>query len=45
MEARLDHAESEVAVVEAAVSLLKGERELERILGLKPGELSAAAEL
>jgi outer membrane protein TolC len=44
MEARLDYAASEVAVVEAAVSLLKGERELERILGLKPGELSAAAE-
>jgi outer membrane protein TolC len=44
MEARLDHAASEVAAVEAAVSLLKGERELERILGLKPGELSAAAE-
>jgi outer membrane protein TolC len=44
MEARLDHAKSEVTAVEAAISLLKGERELERILGLKPGELSAAAE-
>jgi hypothetical protein len=44
MEARLDYAASEAAAVEAAVSLLKGERELERILGLKPGELSAAAE-
>jgi outer membrane protein TolC len=45
MEARLDYAKREVAVVDAAVSLLKGERELERMLGLKPGELSAAAEL
>jgi outer membrane protein TolC len=44
METRLDYAASEVAAVEAAISLLKGERELERILGLKPGELSAAAE-
>jgi outer membrane protein TolC len=44
MDARLDYAAREVAAVEAAISLLKGERELERILGLKPGELSAAAE-
>jgi outer membrane protein TolC len=45
MEARLDYASKEVAAVEAAVALLEGERELERTLGLKPGELSAAAEL
>jgi outer membrane protein TolC len=45
MEARLDYAKREVAAVEAAISLLKGERELEKLLGLKPGELSAAAEL
>jgi outer membrane protein TolC len=44
MEARLDYAASEVAAVEAAVSLLKGERELERILGLKPGGLSGMPE-
>lgn len=44
MEARLDYAAKEVAAVEAAVSLLEGERELERIMGLRPGELSAAAE-
>jgi outer membrane protein TolC len=41
MEARLDYAKREAAAVEAAVSLLEGERELERLLGLKPGELAA----
>jgi hypothetical protein len=45
MEARLDYAKREAAAAEAAVSLLEGERELERLLGLGPGELSAAAEL
>jgi outer membrane protein TolC len=40
MEARLDYAKREAAAVEAAVSLLEGERELERLLGLKPGDLA-----
>jgi hypothetical protein len=41
MEARLDYAKREAAAAEAAISLLEGERELERLLGLRPGELSA----
>ena len=39
MEARLNHAKREAAVVEAAAALLRAERELERLLDLGPGEL------
>ncbi|MCL2318483.1 MAG: TolC family protein [Treponema sp.] len=45
MEARLDYAKQESAVVEAAAVLLEAERELERLLDLGPGELSALAEI
>jgi len=44
MEARLNYAKREAAVVEAAVALLHAERELERLLDLGPGELSLLAE-
>ncbi|MDR0719339.1 MAG: TolC family protein [Treponema sp.] len=44
MEARLEYAAKEAAAVEVAVSLLEAERELERLLNIGPGELSALAE-
>jgi outer membrane protein TolC len=46
MEARLEYAGREIAAVEAAAALLEAERELERLLDLRPGELAvfAAAE-
>ncbi|MDR1238936.1 MAG: TolC family protein [Treponema sp.] len=46
MEARLEYAQKEIAAVEAAAALLEAERELERLLDLRPGELAefAAAE-
>ena len=44
MEARLDYAKREAAVVEAAAAVLQGERALERLLDLGPGELSLLAE-
>ncbi|MCL2231528.1 MAG: TolC family protein [Treponema sp.] len=44
MEARLNYAKREAAVVEAAAALLHAERELERLLDLAPGELSLLAE-
>lgn len=44
MEARLDYAKREAALVEAAVAVLQAERELERLLDLGPGELSALLE-
>ena len=44
MEARLDYAKREAAIVEAAAAVLQAERELERLLDLGPGELSALAE-
>jgi outer membrane protein TolC len=44
MEARLEYAEKETAAVEAALSLLEAERELERLLNISPGELSVLAE-
>ena len=44
MEALLDYAKREVALVEAATLVLQAERELERLLDLAPGELSALAE-
>jgi outer membrane protein TolC len=40
MEARLEYTQREVASVEAAVALLEAERELERLLDLRPGELA-----
>ena len=43
MEARLDYAKREAALIEAAVALLQAERELERLLDLGPGELSLLA--
>ena len=45
MEARLDYAKREAALVEAAAAVLQAERELERLLDLAPGELSAFAEM
>lgn len=45
MEARLDYAKQEAAVVEAAAAVLQAERELERLLDLGPGELTALAEM
>jgi outer membrane protein TolC len=40
MEERIEYAQREIAAVEAAVSLLEAERELERLLDLRPGELA-----
>ena len=44
MELRLDYAKREAALVEAAAALLEAERQLERLLDLKPGGLSAFME-
>jgi outer membrane protein TolC len=43
MEARLEYTQKEIAAVEAAAVLLEAERELERLLDLRPGELAALA--
>jgi len=43
METLIEQTQKEIAVVEAAVALLEAERELERFLDLKPGELAAFA--
>jgi outer membrane protein TolC len=43
MEARLDYAQRESAAVEIAVALLEAERELEKLLDLRPGELERMA--
>jgi outer membrane protein TolC len=43
MEARLEYAQKEIAAVEAAAALLEAERELERLLDLRAGELAAFA--
>jgi outer membrane protein TolC len=43
MEARLEYAQKEIAAVEAAAALLGAERELERLLDLRPGELASFA--
>jgi outer membrane protein TolC len=43
MEAYITCAQREIAAVEAAVSLLEAERDLERLLDLNPGELAAFA--
>ncbi|AEF83402.1 TolC family protein [Leadbettera azotonutricia] len=45
MDARLDYAEKEIAAVEAAIALLEGERELEKLLDFSPGELYQLADL
>ena len=44
MEARIDQAKQEAALVEAAAALLQAERELEKFLDLAPGELSLLIE-
>ncbi|MDR1177422.1 MAG: TolC family protein [Spirochaetaceae bacterium] len=43
MDDRLEQAEAEIRAVEAAVSLLEAERELEELLALKPGGLGIFA--
>jgi outer membrane protein TolC len=43
MEAMIEYTKKEISAVNAAVSLLEAERELERMLDLKPGELQAYA--
>ena len=45
IEARLDYAKREASLVEAAAAVLQAERKLERLLDLRPGELSALAEM
>ncbi|MDR1286987.1 MAG: TolC family protein [Treponema sp.] len=44
MEERIEYSQKEIAAVEAALALLAAERELEKLMGLAPGELSAFAE-
>ena len=44
MDARLDYAKREAALVEAAAAVLRAERDLERLLDLEPGELRVLAE-
>jgi outer membrane protein TolC len=43
MESIIEHTKKEIAAVNAAVSLLEAERELERLLDLKSGELAVFA--
>jgi outer membrane protein TolC len=43
MEALIEYTQKEIAAVEAAAAVLEAERELERILDLRPGELAAFA--
>ncbi|MCL2229668.1 MAG: TolC family protein [Treponema sp.] len=43
MEALIEQTQREIAVVEAATALLEAERELERLLDLRPGELAVFA--
>jgi outer membrane protein TolC len=40
METRLEYVQKEIAAVEAAAAVLEAERELERLLDLRPGELA-----
>ena len=44
MEIRLDYEKREASLAEAAASLLQAERQLERLLDLEPGKLSALKE-
>jgi len=43
METLIEQTQREIAVIEAAVAILEAERELERFLDLKPGELAIFA--
>lgn len=43
MEALIEYTQKEITAVEAATAVLESERELERILDLRPGELAAFA--
>lgn len=43
MKSRIECTEKEIGVVEAALNLMQAERELERLLDLRPGELAAYA--
>jgi len=43
METLIEQTQKEIAVVEAAVAILEAERELERFLDLKPGDLAVFA--
>jgi len=43
METLIEQTQREIAVIEAAVAILEAERELERFLDLKPGELAVFA--
>jgi outer membrane protein TolC len=45
MEERIDYSKKEIAAVEASMALLAAERELEKLMGLRPGELAAFAGL
>ena len=45
MKAHIVYTEKEIAAVESAIALLQTERELERLLDLKPGELALFASL
>ena len=44
MEERIEYSQKEIAIVEAAIALLAAERELEKLMGLGPGELRVLAE-
>jgi outer membrane protein TolC len=41
MEERIDYSKKEIAAVEASMALLAAERELEKLMGFRPGELAA----
>jgi len=41
----IEYTQKEIAAVETAAAILQAERELERFLDLKPGELAAFASL
>jgi len=43
MEKLIEQTQREIAAIEAATALLEAERELERFLDLKPGELASFA--
>ncbi|MDR1250588.1 MAG: TolC family protein [Treponema sp.] len=43
MEAFIEYSQKEIAAVETAITVLEAEQELERILDLRPGELTAFA--
>jgi hypothetical protein len=43
METLIEQTQREISAVQAAISLLEAERELERFLDLRPGELAMFA--